>query len=86
MCGYENILKNGNGIEQNYSEAIKYYKMAITLGNSSAMNIYAFMLGEGEGVECNRAKAMKYYKMSADKGNKIGMRNYAQMLENEKEN
>ena len=60
--------------------------MAITLGNSSAMNIYALMLREGEGVECNRAKTMKYYKMSADKGNKIGMRNYAQMLENAEEN
>ncbi|OHT05335.1 hypothetical protein TRFO_05907 [Tritrichomonas foetus] len=40
MNAYANMLENGEGIERNYSEAIKYYKMSFDKGNSDALIQY----------------------------------------------
>ena len=51
------MLKNGQGVEVNYEEAIKYYKMAIDKGVPYAMNNYAMLLYNGD-----KQKAIKYFR------------------------
>ena len=43
MYNYATMLSDGEGIERNSSEAIKYYKMAVDKGNLKAMYKYATM-------------------------------------------
>lgn len=40
MYSYANCLRDGQGIEQNLSEALKYYKMSADLGNEEAQEQY----------------------------------------------
>ena len=48
-------------IEKNYSEAVKYYKMAIKLNHSNAMNNLAVYYDD---IEKNYPEAVKYYKIA----------------------
>jgi hypothetical protein len=59
---------NGIGVEQNYSEAIKYYKMAIEKGEERAMYNLGYMYENGKGVERNYEEAIKYYELALEKG------------------
>jgi TPR repeat protein len=61
MSGFDNYadsLKNGEGIPQNLSEAVKYYKLSADLGNSTAMNNYADCLKNGQGIDQNFQKQL----------------------------
>ena len=42
--------QNGEGVEQNYSEAARYFKMSADQGNSHAQCNYGLCLYEGQGV------------------------------------
>ncbi|OHT16887.1 hypothetical protein TRFO_41487 [Tritrichomonas foetus] len=44
MFCYANMFKDGEGIERNYSKAIKYYKMAADKGYSRALAKYNTIL------------------------------------------
>lgn len=58
----------GDGVEQNYKEAIKYYRMAANQGDIDAIYNLAQMYQHGEGVEKDCKEAMYYYKFAADQG------------------
>ena len=57
--------KNGDGVEKNLTEAVKWFRAAALAGESSAM----FNLGRlhelGDGVEKDSAQAYAYYKVAA---------------------
>ncbi|OHT09343.1 hypothetical protein TRFO_21736 [Tritrichomonas foetus] len=85
MFQYALMSYKGEEIEQNYSEAIKYYKKAIKQGHSLAMYKYGRMLHKGRGVSCNTTKAVIQYKKAIRNGNVQAMYIYGGMLEYGKE-
>ena len=58
----------GRGVEQSYSEALKYYQQSAEQGNSNAQNNLGVMYEKV--LELNKAiQALKYYQQSAEQGN-----------------
>ncbi|KGO15524.1 tetratricopeptide repeat protein [Clostridium botulinum] len=68
--------------EQNYKEAMYWYKKAAEKGNSTSMNNIGFMYYEGKGVEQDYKKAMYWYKKASQKGNFTAMSNIGFMYYN----
>lgn len=54
--------------KKEFSEAIKYLKLAARKGNPKAFYIIANMFEEGKGVPRNLGKAKKYYKLAIQNG------------------
>jgi len=68
--------------EQNYKEAMYWYKKAAEKGNSTSMNKIGVMYYEGKGVEQDYQKAMYWYKKSSQEGNFTAMSNIGSMYYN----
>lgn len=58
----------GDGVEQDYAEAFKWYKTAAEQGNASAQNMVGLCYYCDDGIAQNYTEAFKWYKKSADKG------------------
>ncbi|MFV3010798.1 hypothetical protein ACLD43_02610 [Clostridium botulinum] len=68
--------------EQNYKEAMYWYKKASEKGNSTSMNNIGLMYYEGKGVEQDYKKAMYWYKKASQEGNFTAMSNIGFMYYN----
>lgn len=68
---------NGDGIQQNHSEALKWYSLAASSDHAGALNNLAVMFSNGEGVSRNSQKAAELYTKSADFGSAVAMYNLA---------
>ncbi|WP_061321210.1 tetratricopeptide repeat protein [Clostridium botulinum] len=68
--------------EQNYKEAMYWYKKSAEKGNSTSMNNIGVMYYEGKGVEQDYQKAMYWYKKSSQEGNFTAMSNIGFMYYN----
>ena len=64
--------QEGQFIEQNYTEAIKWYRKAAEQGNPTAENNLGFCYDNGYGVEKDDAQAVFWYSKSANHGNVYG--------------
>ena len=73
---------NGEGVEKNYAESVRWYREAANKGDASAMNNLGWAYESGQGVEQNYSEAMRLYRQAADKGNAMSMRNLGSMYEN----
>lgn len=69
----------GQGVEQNYAQAIEWHIKAADLGNVSAMNELGYTYGIGEGVEADYTQALEWLKKAADLGNANAMNNLGDM-------
>ncbi len=56
---------NGQYVEKNYDEAIKWFRFSARLGNAYAQYHLGLCYEEGYGVDRNRLIAMNYYKQAA---------------------
>lgn len=66
---------------RNYSEAAKYFLLAIEDGEIKAYNDYGLLLKSGQGFDApNKTEAFKYFTMGANHGDKEAMRNCGIML------
>jgi len=65
----------GLGTKQDYSEAIKYYKLSIEKNNAIASSDLAYMYLQGYGVVKNIREAIKYYQLSSNQGYSIASLN-----------
>ena len=74
--------ENGNGVEKNYTEAVRWYREAVSKGHALAMNNLGWVYESGHGVKQDYSEAMKLYRQAADKGEVWGMRNLGRMYEN----
>ena len=63
-----NMYYEGEGVAQNYAEALKWYKKAADLGDAEAMKIIGWMYDDGDGVAQNYVEALKWFKKAADLG------------------
>ena len=59
---------NGNGVPQNYAEAVRWYRLAADQGDAAAQYNLGYMYDTGEGVPQNYAEAVRWYRLAADQG------------------
>ena len=60
---------NGDGVAQDYDEALRYLTRSANAGNAVAQNNLAYMYAVGKGVEQNHQKAVEWGMKSAMQGN-----------------
>ena len=58
----------GEGVAQDYTEAVKWYRKAAGQGLAEAQFNLANMLAKGEGVPQDYAEAVKWYRKAAGQG------------------
>ncbi|OUD15512.1 SEL1-like repeat protein [Thioflexithrix psekupsensis] len=58
----------GEGIEQNYSEAVKWFRKAAEQGHVNAQTALGFAYHEGEGIKQNYSEAVKWFRKAAEQG------------------
>lgn len=62
------ILSHGQGVPQDYAEAVRWYSKAADQGNARGEDGLAFMYLQGHGVTQDRAEARNWYRKAADQG------------------
>ena len=63
------MYDKGLGVEQNYREAIKWYRQAAAQGNATAQYNLGLMYDKGKGVLHDYKQAVKLLRQAADQGN-----------------
>ena len=62
------MYDNGQGIAQDHTEAMKWFRKAAKRGYADAQNNLGLMYAKGEGVAQNYAEAMKWLRKAAEQG------------------
>ncbi len=62
------MYSNGQGVPQDYTEAVKWYGKAADQGDASAQYNLGLMCALGQGVPQDHAEAAKWYRKAADQG------------------
>jgi uncharacterized protein len=57
---------NGEGVTQDYKEAVKWFRLGAEQGNRMAQYNLALMYENGQGVTQNYEEAVKWYRSSAE--------------------
>ena len=60
----------GEGVPQNFKEAVKYYRLAAEQGFANAQNNLGVAYDQGDGVSKDYKEAMKWYLLAAERGNR----------------
>ena len=76
------MYEKGEGVPQDYSQALYWYKKAAEQGDSYAQNNLAIMYENERGVSQDYSKAIYWYQKAADQGNVYAQNNLAYMYEN----
>ncbi|MBA4387226.1 MAG: hypothetical protein C0404_04545 [Verrucomicrobia bacterium] len=64
------LYDRGEGVAQDYAEAVKWYSKAADAGDTDAMSALGTMCEHGEGVATNYAQAYMWYSLSVAAGGK----------------
>jgi len=71
--------KEGQKVEQNYTEAIKWFRLAAEQGNVEAQCNLATLYYYGRGVDQDYAETIKWLRLAADRGDTIAQFNLGEM-------
>jgi uncharacterized protein len=63
------MYHNGQGIPQDYAEALKWYHLAAAQGDAKAQSNLGFGYYSGQGVPQDYAEALKWHRLAAAQGN-----------------
>ncbi len=63
-----NMYSRGQGVPQNYIEAVKWYRLAAEQGLIEAQFNLGVRYGIGQGVPQDYKEAMKWYRVAAEQG------------------
>ena len=69
----------GRGVQQDFTEAAKWYRKAANQGYAEAQNSIGDMYLRGEGVPKDYAEAVKWFKLAAVKGHDLAQTNLGYM-------
>jgi hypothetical protein len=58
----------GDGVTQDYAEAVKWFRLAAEQGNARAQSFLGLMHAKGDGVTQDYAEAVKWFKLAASRG------------------
>ena len=72
---------NGQGVLQNYAEAVRWYRLAAQQGNAQAQSNLGNMYHNGQGVLQDYAETIRWYRLAADQGNAQAQSNLGIMHE-----
>jgi hypothetical protein len=73
------MYDNGQGVPQDYKEAVKWYRLAADQGDAMAQFNLGLMYSGGPGVPQDYKEAAKWYRLAADQGNAIAQNNLGAM-------
>ncbi len=65
------MLRGGNGVEVDLSEAASLYRLAADQGKASAQGRLADMYRDGVGVEVDLSEAARLYRLAAPQRNAL---------------
>ena len=63
-----NVFAKGKGVQQDYTEAVKWYHRAGEQGDAGAQFRLGVMYANGQDVQQNYAEAVKWYRRAAEQG------------------
>jgi TPR repeat protein len=63
------MYDSGDGVEQDHTEAVKWFRLSALQGNATAQGCLALSYVNGEGVARDYVEAAKWYRLSALQGN-----------------
>ena len=61
------MFSNGDGVEQDYAEAVRLYRLAAAQGHADAQGNLGHMFQHGR-VAKNRAEAIRWFRLAAAQG------------------
>ena len=73
---------SGLGVPQDYTEAVRWYRMAAEKGDAGAQYSLGLMYANGAGVPEDDAEAVRWYRMAAEKGDARAQTNLGLMYAN----
>ena len=62
------MYATGEGVPQDYQEALKWYRLAAEQEDAQAQYTLGFMYATGRGVLKDDAEALKWYRLAAEQG------------------
>jgi len=62
------IYKFGQGVQQDYEEAVKWYRLGAEQGDINAQYNLGLMYENGQGVQQDYKEAVKWYRLGAEQG------------------
>jgi hypothetical protein len=62
------MFQHGQGVAQDYAEALRLYSLAAAQGNANAQTGLGNMFHYGEGVAQDRAEAIRWYRLAVAQG------------------
>ncbi len=62
------MYAKGQGVAQDYAEAVKWFRRAAEQGNVFAQSHFGWIYAEGEGVTQDYAEAVKWFRLAAEQG------------------
>lgn len=71
----------GDGVEQSYTEAVRWYLMATEQGNAAAKAWLGRCYAEGLGVKQDDSKAVEFFRKAAEQGDWMALNNLGYMYE-----
>ena len=66
---------NGQGVPQDFVQAVKWYRLAADQGYASAQYNLGYMYSNGQGVPQDYVQAHKWYNLAAAQGDADGAKN-----------
>jgi hypothetical protein len=76
------MFERGNGVPQNYEEAVKWYGLSVAQGDAMGQSNLGSMYANGLGLARNYDVAGKWFRLSAAQGNASAQRNLGSMYAN----
>ena len=74
-----NCYLKGQGVEQDYNKAFKWYLLSAKQGNKKAQHDLGVMYDLGEGIPINHKEAFKWFLLSAEQGFVPGQKDLGNM-------
>jgi len=63
------MYEQGEGVPQDFKEAVRWYRLAADQGNASAQHSLGWLYSHGQGVPQDYKEAVRLYRLAADQGN-----------------
>jgi TPR repeat protein len=81
ICSFGDAALDGDGVEQNYTEAANWYRIAAEKGSSRAQHNLGVMYEEGTGFQKDTSEAAKWYRLAAEQDNPGSQNNLGRLYE-----
>ena len=76
------MYSNGEGVPENYREAVRWFRLAAEQGYAVAQYNLGVAYANGDGVPKNYREAVKWYRLAAEQGDAVAQNNLGVMYRN----